>query len=88
LLITEREELLPAVLMAPLYWVLMSIASLRAAIQLVVDPFHWEKTTHGLAATDEAVVEPVRIVPPAKGVPEVQPAEEVAARSSVDLAHA
>ncbi len=31
----------------PLYWILTSIATWRAAWQLAVDPFKWEKTTHG-----------------------------------------
>ncbi len=47
--IIRRPDLLLASLLSPLYWVLMSIAALRAVVQLVTDPFHWEKTTHGLA---------------------------------------
>lgn len=35
-------------LLTPLYWVMMSIASIKAAWQLVTKPFYWEKTTHGL----------------------------------------
>ncbi|GGD94484.1 glycosyltransferase family 2 protein [Paenibacillus nasutitermitis] len=35
-------------LLTPLYWVLMSIAALKAAWQLVTNPFYWEKTEHGL----------------------------------------
>ena len=50
LLEADRPELFSAVLMTPLYWILMSIASVRAAIQLVVDPFHWEKTAHGVGS--------------------------------------
>ncbi len=45
----RRPEFLGAALLVPCYWVLMSIAALRAAIQLVTDPHHWEKTVHGLA---------------------------------------
>jgi cellulose synthase/poly-beta-1,6-N-acetylglucosamine synthase-like glycosyltransferase len=37
-------------LVAPLYWLLMSIAAVRALIQLVVKPTFWEKTVHGLDA--------------------------------------
>lgn len=44
-----RPEFLVAALASPLYWVLMSIAALRAFIQLVTNPSHWEKTAHGLA---------------------------------------
>ena len=47
---TKRWELIGSILLAPAYWVLMSIAALRAIIQFVVAPSHWEKTTHGLAA--------------------------------------
>ncbi len=36
-----------AVCMPP-YWILMSIAAWRALFQLLVNPFHWEKTRHGL----------------------------------------
>jgi cellulose synthase/poly-beta-1,6-N-acetylglucosamine synthase-like glycosyltransferase len=36
-------------LLTPLYWVLMSIAAVKAAWQLVTKPFYWEKTTHGLS---------------------------------------
>ncbi|MFZ4670259.1 MAG: hypothetical protein ACOYML_13225 [Microthrixaceae bacterium] len=44
----RRPDLLGAALLSPLYWVLMSIAAVRAAVQLVTAPSHWEKTTHGL----------------------------------------
>lgn len=40
-------------LLSPIYWVLMSIAAVKAAIQLVTKPFYWEKTTHG-HATDKS----------------------------------
>ncbi|WP_282939559.1 glycosyltransferase family 2 protein [Paenibacillus sp. RC67] len=35
-------------LLTPIYWVLMSIAAIKAAWQLITKPFYWEKTTHGL----------------------------------------
>jgi len=44
----HRPELLGAALLSPLYWILMAIAALRAMVQLVTDPSHWEKTEHGL----------------------------------------
>ena len=47
--VVRRPDLLVASLLSPLYWILMSIAAVRAMIQLVTDPSHWEKTTHGLA---------------------------------------
>ncbi len=38
-----------ALLLVPLYWLLLSIAAWRALHQLVCDPYRWEKTEHGLA---------------------------------------
>ncbi len=35
-------------LLSPLYWGLMSLAAWKGFIQLIRDPFYWEKTTHGL----------------------------------------
>ncbi len=35
-------------LLSPLYWVLISIAAWKGAIQLITKPFYWEKTIHGL----------------------------------------
>ncbi len=42
----------------PVYWVLHSIASWRALLQVFRSPFHWEKTPHGLThgRTDRAQV--------------------------------
>ena len=35
--------------LTPLHWLLLSLAAWRALIQLVVAPYRWEKTEHGLA---------------------------------------
>jgi cellulose synthase/poly-beta-1,6-N-acetylglucosamine synthase-like glycosyltransferase len=35
-------------LAAPLYWLLMSVAAWKAAVQVVTRPHYWEKTRHGL----------------------------------------
>jgi cellulose synthase/poly-beta-1,6-N-acetylglucosamine synthase-like glycosyltransferase len=35
-------------LLAPAYWAMMSIAAIKACVQLLVAPSFWEKTTHGL----------------------------------------
>jgi hypothetical protein len=43
-----RLDLLWAALCSPIYWTMMSIAAIRAMVQLVVKPSHWEKTVHGL----------------------------------------
>jgi glycosyltransferase XagB len=37
-----------AALTMPIYWVMMSIAAIKALLQLVLAPSYWEKTTHGL----------------------------------------
>jgi cellulose synthase/poly-beta-1,6-N-acetylglucosamine synthase-like glycosyltransferase len=59
-----------------LHWLLLSFAAWRALIQLLIDPYRWEKTEHGLAkhsrlAAMRAVV--------AMEVSEQEPAEQVAA---------
>ncbi|MEJ0075116.1 MAG: glycosyltransferase family 2 protein [Alphaproteobacteria bacterium] len=38
-------------LLMPLHWLLLSVAAWRALWQLLFNPFHWEKTAHGLART-------------------------------------
>jgi cellulose synthase/poly-beta-1,6-N-acetylglucosamine synthase-like glycosyltransferase len=38
-----------ALLLMPVYWLLLSIAAWRALFQLLRDPYRWEKTEHGLA---------------------------------------
>jgi hypothetical protein len=40
-----------ALLLMPLYWILLSLAAWRALFQLMRDPYGWEKTEHGLART-------------------------------------
>jgi cellulose synthase/poly-beta-1,6-N-acetylglucosamine synthase-like glycosyltransferase len=40
-----------ALLLIPVYWLLLSLAAWRALFQLVRDPYRWEKTEHGLART-------------------------------------
>ena len=48
----SRRRLLTSagyLLLTPFYWALLSVAAWRAIGQLVVAPYHWEKTAHGLA---------------------------------------
>jgi cellulose synthase/poly-beta-1,6-N-acetylglucosamine synthase-like glycosyltransferase len=63
---TEREGLVLAAILVPIYWVMMSVAALKAAWQLVVTPSFWEKTAHGLDSEYEAdaseIAEPLRLV--------------------------
>ncbi len=55
------------VLLVPFYWLLMSVASYKALVQLFYKPSYWEKTEHGHCRYDEddtdvavfAVPEPV-----------------------------
>ncbi|WP_211214437.1 glycosyltransferase family 2 protein [Actinomycetospora chiangmaiensis] len=47
-----KPHLAGAALISPLYWVLMSLAAIKAVVQLVTQPSYWEKTTHGLDTTD------------------------------------
>jgi cellulose synthase/poly-beta-1,6-N-acetylglucosamine synthase-like glycosyltransferase len=54
-----RPELTLPALLLPAYWAMMSIAAIRAFVQLLIRPSHWEKTVHGLsrqAAPDPAPV--------------------------------
>ena len=46
--VTGRPSLVLAAIWSPLYWVMMSIAALKALAQLVSAPSFWEKTAHGL----------------------------------------
>ena len=41
-----------------LHWLLLSIAAWRALYQLLFNPFHWEKTEHGLALTSRLAGSP------------------------------
>ncbi|AKN31735.1 glycosyl transferase [Clostridium carboxidivorans P7] len=40
-------------LLSPIYWILMSVAAYKALIQLIIKPFYWEKTNHGLTEIRE-----------------------------------
>ncbi len=61
----RRTELLPAALLVPVYWVMMAIAAAKAMWQLVFEPTHWEKTTHGLDLPDSPPdVVPERVLSP------------------------
>jgi cellulose synthase/poly-beta-1,6-N-acetylglucosamine synthase-like glycosyltransferase len=40
--------LLVPVILSPIYWVFMSVAAIRAFVQLLSAPSFWEKTMHGL----------------------------------------
>jgi cellulose synthase/poly-beta-1,6-N-acetylglucosamine synthase-like glycosyltransferase len=44
----EHWELVKYAFLVPIYWLMMSIASLKALKQIILRPHYWEKTTHGL----------------------------------------
>jgi hypothetical protein len=44
----DRPNLLWSALISPAYWAMMSIAAVKAGLQLLLRPSYWEKTTHGL----------------------------------------
>ena len=46
-------RLLPAALISPLYWALISLAAWKGFLQLFLRPFYWEKTEHGLTAAED-----------------------------------
>jgi hypothetical protein len=39
--------------LTPLHWLLLSLAAWRALFQLVMSPYRWEKTEHGLAKSSQ-----------------------------------
>jgi len=45
-LANKRRDLLPLVLIIPLYWILNSIAAYLAVFELISNPFYWSKTSH------------------------------------------
>jgi cellulose synthase/poly-beta-1,6-N-acetylglucosamine synthase-like glycosyltransferase len=45
---TRRPSLVLAATLAPAYWAMMSIAAIKALMQLFSVPSFWEKTVHGL----------------------------------------
>jgi glycosyltransferase XagB len=47
-------DLSPYALLVPLYWLLISLAAYRALWQLMRNPWHWEKTPHGVSRMKSA----------------------------------
>jgi cellulose synthase/poly-beta-1,6-N-acetylglucosamine synthase-like glycosyltransferase len=45
----KKYRSIPFALIMPLYWALLSIASWRGLIQLIRNPFYWDKTSHGVS---------------------------------------
>ena len=53
----ESPACLGACLLVPTYWVLMSVAAVKAFVQLVFQPSYWEKTVHGLDSRTDLTTE-------------------------------
>ncbi len=51
-------ELILFAIANPLYWLMHSIAAYKGLYQLIVNPFYWEKTNHGLSKTHNQVTTP------------------------------
>ena len=49
----RNEGLVLAAALVPVYWIMMSVAAVKAMWQLVVTPSFWEKTTHGIGNEGE-----------------------------------
>jgi len=60
-------------LLAPLYWWLMSVAAWKGLWQLITRPHHWEKTNHGLieAKLQARKIRSISPVPSPRMVPEM-----------------
>lgn len=56
------EEIIKYVFLVPLYWLTISISSWLALYEVIVDPFHWSKTHHGLHLPKTKAV-PVPVIP-------------------------
>ncbi len=47
----KKYKSIPLALTMPVYWILISVAAWRGLIQLIRNPFYWEKTLHGVTKT-------------------------------------
>ena len=54
--------LLPHTITLPVYWILQSIAAYKGLFQLVVRPFYWEKTVHGISKFTNSELQRARSV--------------------------
>lgn len=49
-------SLMPWALLAPIYWVMHSVAAYKALWQLIVKPHFWEKTQHGTSKVTQSTI--------------------------------
>ena len=62
-----------ALVLLPIYWVLLSAAAWRALFQLVSNPYRWEKTEHGLARTSRLAQRPSGSRKSSEGPAQIRP---------------
>jgi hypothetical protein len=55
-----RRPLVFSAFMMPAYWLLISLGAYKAMLELVMRPFHWEKTEHGISRMTGAQLARVR----------------------------
>ncbi len=53
----EHWALMKWIFLIPIYWLMVSVASIIALYQLIVKPHYWEKTIHGLHLKKEEIKE-------------------------------
>jgi len=72
--VRKTWDLLAQAILAPFYWVLISVGAFKGAWQLCWNPFFWEKTIHGLTPSQEGHPGPAFSPPPPPPLPpSVQP---------------
>lgn len=52
----KQYDLLLLSLFSPIYWILISIGAWKGMLQLLVNPYKWEKTEHGNTFIDEELI--------------------------------
>jgi cellulose synthase/poly-beta-1,6-N-acetylglucosamine synthase-like glycosyltransferase len=45
---SDDPNMVFAAALTPIYWVMMAVAAIKAALQIIISPSYWEKTFHGL----------------------------------------
>lgn len=53
----NRFSLVKYSLLTSIYWVMLSLACIKAIVQLFTNPYHWEKTKHGTHLAEHKVAE-------------------------------
>jgi cellulose synthase/poly-beta-1,6-N-acetylglucosamine synthase-like glycosyltransferase len=64
LAVAKRKNywLLAHTITVPLYWLLQSVAAYKGLYQLIVKPFYWEKTVHGISKFTKSELQRARSV--------------------------